>query len=98
MDEFYGRAMPAPPARVDESQFVELAQLYAHHATVENVAGERYVPRTWSEIDVVQWAARQPGARVRFRVSREKLATRVRDANRRRHGRRGRAGGGARLS
>jgi succinate dehydrogenase/fumarate reductase flavoprotein subunit len=79
MDEFYGRAMPAPPARVDQSQFVELAQLYAHYATVENVAGERYLPRTWSEIDVVQWAARQPGARVRFRVSREKLATRVRE-------------------
>ncbi len=79
MDEFYGRAMPAPPARVDESGFVALAQLYAHHATVENAAGERYVPRTWSEIDVVQWMARQPGARARFRVAREMLGQRVRE-------------------
>ena len=79
MDEFYGRAMPAPPARVDDSQFVQLAQLYAHHATVENAAGECYVPRTWSEIDVVQWVGRQPGARARFRVSSDKLTTRVRE-------------------
>jgi succinate dehydrogenase/fumarate reductase flavoprotein subunit len=79
MDEFYGRAMPAPPARVDDSQFVELAQLYAHHATVENAAGEHYVPRTWSEIDVVQWVARQPDARAVFRVSGDKLTTRVRE-------------------
>jgi succinate dehydrogenase/fumarate reductase flavoprotein subunit len=77
MDEFYGRAMPAPPARVDESRFVELAQLYARHATVESTAGERYVPRTWSEIDVVQWVARQAGARAVLRVSREKLGTEV---------------------
>ena len=79
MDEFYGRAMPAPPARVDERGFVELAQLYAHQATVENAAGEPYVPRTWSQIDVVQWMARQPGARARFRVSRKALAITVRE-------------------
>jgi hypothetical protein len=71
--------MPAPPARVRPSAFVELAQLYALHATVENADGDRYVPRTWSEIDVVQWAARQPGARARFRVAREALRARVRD-------------------
>jgi succinate dehydrogenase/fumarate reductase flavoprotein subunit len=79
MDEFYGRVMPAPPARVEEGRFVELAQLYARHATVENAAGERYLPRTWSEIDVVQWAAQQPGARARLRVPRELLAERVRE-------------------
>ena len=79
MAEFYGRNMPAPPARVGESQLVELAQLYAYHATVESAAGERYEPRSWSEIDVVQWTARQPGARAYYRVARERLSARVRD-------------------
>jgi succinate dehydrogenase/fumarate reductase flavoprotein subunit len=79
MDELYGRAMPAPPARIRETQFVELAQLYAHHAVVESVDGERYEPRTWSEIDVVQWLARQRGARAIYRVAAAELAARVRD-------------------
>ena len=79
MDELYGRAMPAPPARIRETQFVEFAQLYAHHAVVENVEGERYEPRTWSEIDVVQWLARQRGARAIYRVAAAQLAARVRD-------------------
>ena len=78
MDEFYGRNMPAPPARVPAARFVELAQVYAHHATVENAAGKRYVPRTWSEIDVVQWTARQPGARATYRIDRAGLAETVR--------------------
>ncbi len=79
MNELYGRAMPAPPARVDEGRFVELAQLYACHATVENAAGERFEARTWSEIDVVQWLARQPGARARLRVAQAVLGRRVRE-------------------
>ncbi len=79
LDEFYGRNMPAPPARVDESQFVELAQLYAQHATVENAAGERFEPHAWSEIDVVQWTARQPRARATYRVATDALTVRVRN-------------------
>jgi fumarate reductase flavoprotein subunit len=79
MDEFYGRNMPAPPARVGERDFVALQQLYARHATVENERGERYLPRTWSEIDVVQWTARQPRARAWYVVEDEALAERVRD-------------------
>ena len=78
MDEFYGRNMPAPPARVTEAQFVELAQLYALHATVENGDWERYETRSWSEIDVVQWTARQPEARAWYRIARKQLETRVR--------------------
>ena len=39
LDEFYGRAMPAPPAVVRESDFVQLAQLYAHHARIESDDG-----------------------------------------------------------
>ena len=34
MDEFYGRAMPAPPAAVPEERFVDLAQLYGRYALV----------------------------------------------------------------
>jgi len=79
MGEFYGRNMPAPPARVEEHQFVALAQLYAAHATVRNADGEVYVPRTWSEIDVVQWTARQAGARAWYEVPDEHRAITVRE-------------------
>ncbi len=79
MDEFYGRNMPAPPARVGERDFVSLAQLYARHATVTNASGERFATSTWSEIDVVQWTARQPRARARYTVSEEALGRKVRD-------------------
>jgi fumarate reductase flavoprotein subunit len=68
LDEVYARLMPAPPARVAPADFVAAAQLYARHAVVTNVSGERFQTRTWSEIDVAQWAARQPQARVRLRV------------------------------
>jgi succinate dehydrogenase/fumarate reductase flavoprotein subunit len=79
MAEFYGRNMPAPPASVDESGFVSLAQLYARHAMVENERGERFQPRTWSEIDVVQWTARQPRARAFYLVADAVLRERVRE-------------------
>jgi succinate dehydrogenase/fumarate reductase flavoprotein subunit len=79
MDEFYGRNMPAPPAHVGEGDFVHAAQLYAAHATVRNRDGEVYEPRTWSEIDVVQWTARQPGVRAWYEVTDSQRAQRVRD-------------------
>jgi succinate dehydrogenase/fumarate reductase flavoprotein subunit len=79
MDEFYGRNMPAPPARVGEGGFVALAQLYAHHATVTNARGEGFETATWSEIDVVQWTARQPGARAFYRVEAAAMGERVRE-------------------
>ena len=79
LDEFYGRAMPAPPARIEERDFVPLAQLYARHATVTNASGDRHVATTWSEIDVVQWIARQPGARAFYRVEPDALSARVRE-------------------
>lgn len=79
MDEIYGRNMPAPPARVAPGDFVALAQLYARHARVRDTNGEEFVCRTWSEIDVVQWTARRPGARARYEVPVEALAETVRD-------------------
>jgi fumarate reductase flavoprotein subunit len=79
LDEVYGRAMPAPPARVEPPDFVRLSQLYAGHVEVTNERGERYETVTWSEIDVAQWMARQPRARAWFRVPRRALDERVRD-------------------
>jgi len=79
LDQFYGRNMPAPPARVGERDFVGLAQLYARHARVTNASGERYEARSWSEIDVVQWTARQPGARAWYAVPHSALGERVRE-------------------
>ena len=78
MDEFYGRNMPAPPAHITEAQLVPLAQLYAQHAVVEDAEGEQYEPHTWSEIDVVQWTARRPGARVTYRIREERLGEQIR--------------------
>jgi fumarate reductase flavoprotein subunit len=78
MDEFYGRNLAAVP-HVSAADFVALAQVYAKHAVVENLRGEQYEPRTWSEIDVVQWTARQPGARARYLVPDEALGEPVRE-------------------
>ncbi|HWC31891.1 MAG TPA: hypothetical protein VG709_02040, partial [Actinomycetota bacterium] len=58
--------------------FRSLAQFYARHARVTNAAGEEYEPHTWSEIDVVQWTARQPGARAWYAVPDDALGARVR--------------------
>jgi fumarate reductase flavoprotein subunit len=79
IDEVYARLMPAAPARIAPTGLVRLSQLYAGHATVTNVHGERYRARTWSEIDVAQWAARQPRARAWLRVDNATLGERVRE-------------------
>ena len=78
LDEFYGRNLAAAP-RIEAEQFVTLAQVYARHGTVESLEGERYEPRTWSEIDVVQWTARRPKARARYLVPDEALDRPVRE-------------------
>jgi hypothetical protein len=69
MDQFYGRAMPAVDS-LDPSDWVQSAQLYARHAVaIENSAGWAYPGKVdWSELRVVQWIARQPGARAWFVV------------------------------
>jgi succinate dehydrogenase/fumarate reductase flavoprotein subunit len=75
MDQFYGRAMPAVDA-LDPSEWVESAQLYARHAVaIENSAGRPYPGEVdWSELRVVQWMARQPGARAWFVVPDDALS------------------------
>ena len=56
MDEFYGRAMPAPPARIREEDFVPLSQLYGRWAWVHTPIGRVITPPSvsWSENDLAQ--------------------------------------------
>jgi succinate dehydrogenase/fumarate reductase flavoprotein subunit len=56
MDEFYGRAMPAPPARIREEDFVPLSQLYGKWAWVHAPDGRVITPSSvsWSENDLAQ--------------------------------------------
>ena len=80
LEEFYGRAMPAPPAEVPEERFVELAQLYGGYALVLNEDGEEFAPDpvSWAETDLVQAIARQPGGRAWYLVDEPTLDLEVR--------------------
>jgi fumarate reductase flavoprotein subunit len=63
MDEFYGRAMPAPPARWGEGEFVDHAQLYGDLARVFDERGDEIAVEAddWSENGLVQEIARRGG-------------------------------------
>ena len=80
MDEFYGRAMPAPPAAVPEERFVELAQLYGRHALVLDDAGDEFAPDpvSWSETDLVQAIAQRPNASAWYLVDEDALDVEIR--------------------
>jgi len=56
MDEFYGRVMPAPPARIGEEDFVPLAQLYGREARVFTEDWSEITPPevAWHENDLAQ--------------------------------------------
>jgi len=56
MNEFYGRAMPAPPARIGEDDFVPLSQLYGRWARIYTDDGRDITPPSvsWSENDLAQ--------------------------------------------
>jgi len=79
MDEFYGRNMP--DAEFSPEQFVPLAQLYGRFARVYNDRGEEFFDGevSWSENDLVQATARQPGARAWYVLDDEALDRRVRE-------------------
>ena len=79
LDEFYGRNM----ADVDfkESGFVSLAQVYGRFARIFNERGEEFFDHTavsWSELDLVQATAHQPGARAWYLLDERALDERVR--------------------
>ncbi|HZD86973.1 MAG TPA: FAD-binding protein, partial [Gaiellaceae bacterium] len=56
MDEFYGRVMPAPPARIREEDYVRLAQLYGREARVFTDDWQEVTPArvAWHENDLAQ--------------------------------------------
>jgi fumarate reductase flavoprotein subunit len=56
LDEFYGRVMPAPPARIWEQDFVPLAQLYGREARVFTDDWREITPPqvAWHENDLAQ--------------------------------------------
>ena len=67
MDEFYGRVMPAPPARIREQDFVPLAQLYGSEVRVFTDDWSEITPLrvAWHENDLAQLI----GARAWYCVS-----------------------------
>jgi succinate dehydrogenase/fumarate reductase flavoprotein subunit len=80
LDEFYGRNM----ADVDfgEAEFVPLAQVYGRFARIFNDLGEEFVDHndvSWSEIDLMQATAHQPGARAWYVLDEKALEERVRE-------------------
>jgi len=80
MDEFYGRAFPAPSEGVRESDFVRAAQLYGSLAHVVDDDGAAFFERepSWSENDLVQAIARRPGGTAWYVVDEEALRRDVR--------------------
>jgi FAD binding domain len=73
-DEFYGRALPAPPARIREQDFVRLSQLWGGEARLVNEEGVEFFPGppAWHENDLAQALARQPGGTGWFLVPAER--------------------------
>jgi succinate dehydrogenase/fumarate reductase flavoprotein subunit len=79
LDEFYGRNMA--DVDFDEHGFVPLAQVYGRHARIFNERGEEFFDHdqvSWSELDLVQATARQPGARAWYLLDDRALDQRVR--------------------
>jgi succinate dehydrogenase/fumarate reductase flavoprotein subunit len=70
LGELYARAMPAPPARIEESDYVRLSQLYGGRARVTNERGEEFFPQppAWHENDLAQAIGRQPGGTAWFEL------------------------------
>jgi fumarate reductase flavoprotein subunit len=81
LDEFYGRALPAPPAEIPEQDFVRASQLFGRYAEVVAESGDESFEGepSWSETDLVQTIARWPGGRAWYRVHEDRLGERVRE-------------------
>jgi fumarate reductase flavoprotein subunit len=56
LEQFYGRAMPAPPARLREEDYVPLSPLYGREARILTDDGRDITPATvaWHENDLAQ--------------------------------------------
>jgi fumarate reductase flavoprotein subunit len=75
MDEFYGRALPAPPVEVGEGDFVRATQLYGGLALVVDDGGSAFFegPPSWHENDLVQAMARRTGGTAWYVVGEDAL-------------------------
>jgi len=81
LDEFYGRNLPAPPAKFTPEQFVEVSQLYGRYAVAINGRGERYADEgaDWSETALTRATAHQPGLYAWYVLDAAGLEGRVRE-------------------
>lgn len=81
LDEFYGRNLPAPPARFSAEEFVEVSQLYGRHAVAINATGERYADEAadWSETALTRATTRQPGLHAWYVLDAAGLESRIRE-------------------
>lgn len=79
MGEFYGRNMP--DCDFGDEEFVRLAQLYGRYARAFNERGEEFFGGevSWSENDLVQATAHQPGATAWYVLTEDALDERVRE-------------------
>src|SRR4029453_11907717 len=79
LEEFYGRNMA--DLEFGEDEFVSLAQVFGRYSRIFNDDGEEFFDHnavSWSELDLVQATAHQPGARAWYLFDEEALEERVR--------------------
>ena len=79
LDEFYGRNMA--DIEFGEDEFVSLAQVFGRYARIFNDDGDEFFDHdavSWSELDLVQATAHQPGARAWYVFDEDALDERVR--------------------
>jgi fumarate reductase flavoprotein subunit len=78
-NEFYARALPAPPARVSERDFVRAAQLYGALAYVIDLDGSELGSSwAWHEVDLAQAVAGRRDGEAWYVVDGAALRRRVR--------------------
>jgi succinate dehydrogenase/fumarate reductase flavoprotein subunit len=79
LEEFYGRNMA--DVEFGDDEFVSLAQVFGRYSRIFNDDGEEFFDHnavSWSELDLVQATAHQPGARAWYLFDEEALDERVR--------------------
>jgi succinate dehydrogenase/fumarate reductase flavoprotein subunit len=81
LDEFYGRNLPAPPARFPPERFVEVSQLYGRYAVAVNARGVRFADEgaDWSETALTRATAHQPDLHAWYVLDTAGLRARVRE-------------------
>jgi fumarate reductase flavoprotein subunit len=80
LDEFYGRALPAPPAQVHGEDYVRLTQLYGRFAEAVDERGDVFFEGqvAWHENDLAQAIARLPERTAWYRLGEAALRQPIR--------------------